>query len=95
MTVFSIVSMLARVYVGGHYPGDVLIGALVGIGITIALNIKPIGASIAAPLLAIERRAPALFYGVLLASLFEAGVMFNTVRSVGKAIIHLYTGGYT
>jgi membrane-associated phospholipid phosphatase len=95
MTIFSIVSMLARVYVGGHYPGDVLIGALVGIGITIALNMEPLRAFIAAPFLAIERRAPALFYGVLLAALFEAGVMFSTVRSVGKAIIHLYSGAYS
>jgi hypothetical protein len=90
--VFSILAMLARVYVGGHYPGDILVGALMGISITIALNTNPVRAFIAAPFLAVERRAPALFYGLLLSGLFEAGVMFGTVRSIGKAIFHALTG---
>src|ERR1700730_1519750 len=59
LCVFSILAMLARVYLGGHYPGDILVAALVGISITIALNAEPVRALIAAPFLAVEQRAPA------------------------------------
>jgi membrane-associated phospholipid phosphatase len=90
--VFSVIAMLARVYVGGHYPGDVFIGAMVGVIVTIALTVRPARAFIAPPFLAVERRAPSLFYGLLFAGLFETGIMFGTVRTLGKAALQLLTG---
>jgi undecaprenyl-diphosphatase len=88
---FSLAAMLARVYVGGHYPGDVAVGALIGIAVAVPLLAAPVRRAVAAPFLAIERKAPAFFYSALLASLFEAGIMFGTIRTIGKIALHLMT----
>jgi membrane-associated phospholipid phosphatase len=87
--IFSILSMLSRVYLGFHYPIDVFVGAIIGVGVTIALEISPVRTALAAPVLRLERRTPGIFYGLLLAALYEMGTLFITVRNIGKAIIHL------
>jgi undecaprenyl-diphosphatase len=90
--VFSTLALLARVYFGIHYPSDVLIGALIGIGVTVLLNANPMRTFIASPILILERRNPAIFYGLLLVILYQASALFNTVRNIGRAILHLLTG---
>jgi hypothetical protein len=87
--VFSILSMLSRVYLGVHCPIDVFVGAIIGVGVSIALEISPVRTVLAAPALRLERRVPGIFYGLLLAALYEMGTLFITVRNIGKAIIHL------
>src|SRR6185437_14477545 len=62
--VFAACATLARVYLGIHYPGDILVGALIGIVTSLAVNRDSIRQLIAAPLLAWESRYPAWFYGL-------------------------------
>jgi undecaprenyl-diphosphatase len=93
--VFSVFALLARVYFGIHYPGDVVVGALIGISVTVALNAEPMRTFIAAPALHLERRAPAVFYGFLLVILYESGTLFITVRNIGRAVLHLLTGNHS
>ena len=77
---FSIIVILARVYLGIHYPSDVLAGALLGASISLAMNIKLVRSHIAAPIIAMEQRVPAVFYGLLFPILFETATIFHFTR---------------
>jgi len=87
---FGIVAMGARVYLGLHYPGDVLVGALIGMGVTTAINTEFMHARIASPIVAVERRLPALFYGLLFPFLYEVSTLFWFARSIYHSILHLF-----
>jgi hypothetical protein len=90
--VFATFVSLARVYQGVHYPGDILVGALIGISISLAVIREPVRKLIAAPILALEPRYPPYFYGVLFLALAEMSAGFPDFRTVGVAVVHLYTG---
>jgi undecaprenyl-diphosphatase len=89
---FSIMAMAARIYFGIHYPGDVLAGALIGIGVTIAINNEFMQARIASPIVAVELRTSALFYALLLPFLYEVSTLFGFTRSILHAIFRLSGG---
>lgn len=79
---FSIAAMMARVYVGLHYPGDILAGALIGIGVMLAINNQFMHARVAARIIAVERRAPGVFYGLLFPLILEISTLFSYTRSM-------------
>jgi len=90
--VFATFVSLARVYQGVHYPGDILLGALIGISISLAVIREPVRKLIAAPILALEPRYPSYFYGVFFLALAELSAGFPNFRSFGVALVRLYTG---
>lgn len=73
-----------RVYLGLHYPSDLLAGALIGIVIAIALNLPSVRTAIAAPILRLRDWMPTLFNVLFFLTMFEMGVLFNEVRQVLK-----------
>jgi undecaprenyl-diphosphatase len=79
---FSIAAMMARIYFGLHYPGDVLAGALIGVGVMLAINSQFMHAHVAAPMIAVERRAPGVFYGLLFPLILEVSTLFSYTRSI-------------
>jgi undecaprenyl-diphosphatase len=87
---FSIMSMAARVYFGLHYPGDILVGALVGVGVMLAINNEFMHAHVGAPIVAFEQRAPALFYGLLFPYLYEISNLFWFTRSLRHSVLQLF-----
>ena len=89
---FSIMTMVARIYFGIHYPGDVLTGALIGIGVTLALNNEFMHPRVAAPIIAVERRSPAIFYGFLLLFIYKVSTLFSYARVICHAISHVLFG---
>jgi undecaprenyl-diphosphatase len=91
-TTFSIIAVVARIYFGLHYPGDVLVGALSGIGVTLAINNEFTHARIAAPLVAVEQRSPAIFYGLLFPLIYEVSTLFSYSRGIYHAISHVLSG---
>ena len=88
---FSIAAMMARVYFGLHYPGDVLAGALIGVGVMLAINNQFMRAHVAAPIIAVEHRAPGFFYGLLFPFLLEVSMLFTFTRSIVH-ILYLLLG---
>jgi undecaprenyl-diphosphatase len=90
--VFAISTSLARVYLGIHYPSDILVGALLGIGTSVALDRDFVRRKIAAPILAIEMSHPPYFYGVFFMILSELGDGFPVTRRIAVAVVHLFRG---
>ena len=86
---FSILATLARVYFGLHYVSDVFVGALVGIGVTVAINREFFHVRIASPIVVMEQRAPAFFYAVLFPCLYEVSNLFSFTRSIYHSVLHL------
>jgi undecaprenyl-diphosphatase len=84
-------SAIARIYFGFHYPSDVVAGALIGIGVMLAVNNEFMRARIASPILALEQRAPGIYYGLFFPFLFEIATLFAFTRFIRDAIYyHLF-----
>jgi undecaprenyl-diphosphatase len=79
---FGIIAILARVYLGIHYPGDVLFRALIGTSTMLAFGSEFMHAHVAAPIIVFEQRAPAVFYALLLPFSFELSSLFAFSRGV-------------
>lgn len=82
---------LPRLYLGIHYPSDLLVGALVGLGCGWGAFRLPLRRSAKLCLL-IERRYPQWFYPVAFLVAFEIADMFNDVRKVlhGLRLLHAH-----
>ncbi|MGY3550659.1 undecaprenyl-diphosphatase [Bradyrhizobium sp. USDA 4472] len=89
---FATFVAVARVYLGIHYPSDVLVGALIGIASSIVINREPVRRRFAAPILALEPRYTPYFYGLFFIGLAEISGAFQITRRFGMAILHLFIG---
>jgi undecaprenyl-diphosphatase len=86
ITVFA---CLPRVFVGFHYPSDILAGAIVGAVITCVAMRVPLPRIVLAEidrLLAWERSRPQIFYCAAVVVTFELMMMCNDLRIVGRAV---------
>ncbi len=90
--IFAAFAALARVYLGIHYPSDIVVGALIGIATSLAVNREPVRKLIAAPILALEKRYPPFFYGLFFLTLAELSGGFPNTRRIGVAVVHLFIG---
>jgi membrane-associated phospholipid phosphatase len=77
-----VVILAPRVYLGLHYPTDVVVGALIGIAIAWLLHKPAIRGFISAPLLQWQRRSPATFYASAFLLTSQIAVLFDPVRNV-------------
>ncbi len=85
MGVYSMVIILARVYLGTHFPSDVTVGALLGLAVQVALNRPPLRAA-TTPILTREKANPALVNAVMFFILLEMGTGFMNVRDIGRSL---------
>jgi undecaprenyl-diphosphatase len=92
MFAYSSLIIMSRVYLGTHFPSDVLTGALLGVAVQLALN-RDYARTAATPLLAVEKSRPALFNALLFFVLLEMGTGFMNVRDIGRSVLHLVHGG--
>jgi undecaprenyl-diphosphatase len=76
----AVLIVLPRIYLGLHYPSDVLAGALLGIAIACILNAAPIRKRVAAPILALARYRPGLFHALAFMLCFELATQFDEFR---------------
>lgn|SRR5689334_5274800 len=84
---------LPRVYVGYHYPLDIVIGALVGIVVMVLACRTPLPVWMAPPLewpLRLERVWPSLFYPLAVLISCETMNMFVNARAVLHAAYRLF-----
>jgi hypothetical protein len=90
--IFAAFAALARVFLGIHYPSDIVVGALIGIATSVVVNREAIRQRLAAPVLAWEVSHPPYFYGLFFLALAEMSGGFPNTRRIGVAIVHLFVG---
>ena len=84
-----VVICLPRVYLGYHYPSDVLAGAVIGIALMLILRKALAPTRFPDRLVALEKRSPHLFYGAAFLVTLELAVLFYDVRHIGQDAIRL------
>lgn len=77
---------LPRIYIGLHYPTDIIVGALLGIGVSLWVNRKKISSTITKLPLNLLEKHPSWFYSCFFIVVFEIAEMFNSVRNIAGII---------
>ena len=80
---------LPRIYMGVHYPSDILIGGLLGIATVVLTNNRLVRRHVAAPMIAGLYRRPEYFYPVMFLVSFEMAIMFRHVRLTAHGVAAL------
>jgi len=89
LAVALVLACLPRVYLGYHYPSDILAGAALGaliIALALPLPLPPALMAAAVGLLRGERRRPEFFYPVAILLTWELMTLFNEVRLAGRTL---------
>lgn len=78
-----------RIYLGLHYPTDILAGAVVGVLITLLLSNRKMWRPITNPILNFSIKYSGLFYILFFLISFQISTLFQS----GRSIIHFVLGG--
>lgn len=76
---YSFLICLPRIYLGYHYPTDILVGALLGIGVASLSRIVTLRRTLARVILNPMNPRPAYLYSFLFLWTFEIGTMFDSL----------------
>jgi undecaprenyl-diphosphatase len=79
-----------RIYLGLHYPTDILAGAFLGIGMTMMFSSSRIRCHVAKPFLRRMGTTPSLYYACFFLVTFEMGNLFLNVRGIAKGAYHMF-----
>jgi undecaprenyl-diphosphatase len=79
-----VVICLPRLYLGIHYPTDILAGALLGVLVALLGRIRDLRSAVTAPLLKWAEVSQASAYAFLFVCTFSLADQFESVRQVGK-----------
>jgi undecaprenyl-diphosphatase len=78
---------IPRIYIGLHYPSDILVGAL--IGVLSSLTVQEMQLNCVDKVKGLAERKPKLFYPAAFIITSELAQMFDNIRSIGRGVIRL------
>ncbi len=81
---FSLV-LIPRVFLGLHYPTDIMAGALVGVSFVVLMNRPGVRDALSSQVLQLAEKHPYSFYGVFFLLTYELGSLFLDLREMGNA----------
>ena len=87
--IVSAVAVFPRVYLGYHWPSDIVAGAVVGVG-CVWMSRKLIPAPAVARTLRWEQSVPYVFYTAGFLLLYQVGTLFEEVRRVGSGLTQAF-----
>jgi undecaprenyl-diphosphatase len=79
-----------RVYLGYHYPSDILVGMMIGSLCACGFNLAATRRWLAAPVLRWERSSPQSFYMALFFLTFQFATMFDSLRDLASITYHVF-----
>jgi len=79
-----------RVYLGYHYPTDILVGMMIGSLCAYGFNLAAARRWLAAPVLRWGRSSPQSFHMALFVLTFQFATMFNSLRGVASVTYHTF-----
>lgn len=82
----AVVICLPRVYLGRHFPGDIIVGAAIGIGIVVLLARQRALDPVCRQAFQLEARVPAVFYFAVFVVSQQLATMFDDVRRIGAML---------
>ena len=78
-----------RVFLGYHYPSDILVGGLVGAGAACLANLPIVRRTFYRPILAWQVQYPVLFYMCLFLLTYQIAILFSDLRVLLGSLLHL------
>jgi len=81
-----LVVLIPRIYLGFHYPTDILAGILIGSVCVMLTNGSMIKKTLADPLMEWSEKYPCLFYGAFFLIFFETAELFEDLRHIGRVL---------
>jgi undecaprenyl-diphosphatase len=90
---FVVVS-IPRVYMGFHYPTDILAGAVIGVGLASSAKIVAVRTLVTRPTMRWLEQFPGTFYALLFLLTFLVTVVFDPVRKVGVILFRILDAAF-
>ncbi len=84
---------LPRIYMGFHYPTDILVGALIGIGAACLLQRVTLHANVTRPAMDWIEKHPEISYALLFLVTFQIAASFDSIRKLGHFVVSLWKAG--
>ena len=82
-----------RLYMGFHYPTDLVVGALIGVGVAYLARIESFRRATTLPVMRCLERSPGLFYAGFFIVTFQIAIIFASFRHIARYFAELLKGG--
>lgn len=82
----AIVGMLPRIYIGIHYPSDIVVGAIIGSAIAVAVHVARPLKLLYSPVLRLAETAGGAFYAGAFTYYFLIMTLFDDIRAIGHGL---------